>query len=129
MTTVITGSVSELTKNSSASTAARPTARKLVLPGSGTRAEFEAAVRSIGVDPATLPTMIALPTNEAVLNALRSSRCVAALSEMVVAPFLATGELVQLPIELPQRHFSLLHHKERRLSAAARRFEAEITEA
>ena len=98
-------------------------------PGSGTRAEFEAALRSIGVDPTTLPTVIALPTNEAVLNALRPSRCVAALSEMVVAPFLETGELVQLPIELPQRHFSLLHHKERRLSAAARRFETEVTDA
>ena len=95
-------------------------------PGSGTRSEFETALRSIGGDPSKLPIAIELPTNEAVLNALRRSRCVAVLSEMVVAPFLDTGELIQLPIALPERRFSLLHHKERKLSAAAARFAMEL---
>jgi DNA-binding transcriptional LysR family regulator len=95
-------------------------------PGSGTRSELEAALGSIGIDPATLPVAIELPTNEAILNALRGSRCVAALSEMVVAPFLETGELIQLPVALPERRFSLVHHKERKLSAAATRFAMDI---
>jgi len=95
-------------------------------PGSGTRSEFETALRSIGGDPSKLPIAIELPTNEAVLNALRRSRCAAVLSEMVVAPFLDTGELIQLPITLPERRFSLLQHKERKLSAAAARFAIEL---
>ncbi|MCR6637352.1 LysR family transcriptional regulator [Devosia sp.] len=91
-------------------------------PGSGTRAEFEAGVAKLGVDPATLDVALALPTNEAVLNAVLNSDCAAALSEMVVAPFVAAGRLSILPFELPQRNFSLLYHRERRPSAAVKAF-------
>lgn len=91
-------------------------------PGSGTRTEFIAGLLKLGVDPATLPVALSLPTNEAVLNAVLSSDCAAALSEMVVAPFVAAGRLSILPFELPQRNFSLLYHRERRLSAAVKAF-------
>ena len=92
--------------------------------GSGTRAVFETGLRAAGYDPAELQVALVLPTNEAVLSAVRSGSCAAALSEMVVAPFVRSGELQVLDIELPPRQFSILRHRERRLSAAAGRFEA-----
>jgi DNA-binding transcriptional LysR family regulator len=92
-------------------------------PGSGTRAVFEAAISRAGHDPFALPVALTLPTNEAVLSAVLASNCAAALSEMVVAPFIHSGQLRVIGPELPPRQFTLLRHKERRLSAAARRFE------
>lgn len=91
-------------------------------PGSGTRAEFAAGLLTLGIDPGTLRVALTLPTNEAVLNAVLNSDCAAALSEMVVAPFVAAGSLAILPFQLPQRNFSLLYHRERRASAAVRAF-------
>lgn len=92
--------------------------------GSGTRAVFEAAMRAAGYAPGDLQIALVLPTNEAVLSAVRSGSFAAALSEMVVAPFVESGELQVLDIDLPPRQFSILRHRERRLSAAAARFEA-----
>src|SRR5690606_10995397 len=92
-------------------------------PGSGTRAVFEAAMRAAGIDPAGLSVALVLPTNESVLAAVLASDCATALSELVVTPFIHAGALRVLDFELPPRQFSLLRHKERRLSAAARRFE------
>lgn len=92
-------------------------------PGSGTRTEFEAALAAIGIDSATLPVALTLPTNEAVLSAVRGSSCAAALSRLVVAPFVASGDLRALDIALAPRQFTILRHKERRLSAAALEFE------
>lgn len=92
-------------------------------PGSGTRTEFEAALAAIGIDSATLPVALTLPTNEAVLSAVRGSACAAALSRLVVSPFIASGELVGIDIALAPRQFTILRHKERRLSAAALEFE------
>lgn len=92
--------------------------------GSGTRSVFEAAMARAGFDPAKLQVALVLPTNEAVLSAVRAGTCAAALSEMVVDPFVRSGELQVLPIDLPPRQFSILKHRERHLSAAARQFEA-----
>jgi DNA-binding transcriptional LysR family regulator len=91
-------------------------------PGSGTRTEFEAGISRLGFDPKTLDIALTLTTNEAILGAVRDSDCAAALSEMVVAPFVAAGSLQILPFDLPRRNFSLLSHRERTLSAAARTF-------
>lgn len=97
--------------------------------GSGTRAVFEAAMRDAGYDPLALQVALVLPTNEAVLSAVRAGTCAAALSEMVVEPFVRSGELQVLDIDLPLREFSILRHRERRLSAAAMQFEAMCREA
>lgn len=91
--------------------------------GSGTRAEFETAVGKIGIDIAALPIMATLPTNEAVLSAVRDSGCATALSELVVAPLVASGELIRSDITLMTRQFTMLRHKERKPSAAAVEFE------
>lgn len=93
-------------------------------PGSGTRAVFEEALAARAIDPRMLQVMLVLPSNEAVLTAVRNSDCATALSESVVAPFVANGQLHILDIELPPRQFTILRHKERHLSAAAKAFDA-----
>lgn len=91
-------------------------------PGSGTRSAFEAVLRARGIDPARLDVVMTLPSNEAVLSAVRTSASATALSEAVVTPFLHNGDLRALPIALDLRAFTLLRHKERPLSAVARAF-------
>lgn len=93
-------------------------------PGSGTRAVFEQALEARAIDPRDLQVVLILPSNEAVLTAVRTSDCATALSEVVVAPFVENGHLVVLDIALPPRQFTILRHKERHLTAAAREFEA-----
>lgn len=93
-------------------------------PGSGTRSAFEAALRAHDIDPARLDIVMTLPSNEAVLSAVRTSASATALSEAVVTPFLHNGDLRALPFALDLREFTLLRHKERPLSAVARAFEA-----
>jgi Transcriptional regulator len=90
-------------------------------PGSGTRSEFEAALARLGVDPKALQVAMVLPSNEAVLSAVRAGQAATALSRAVVAPFLADGELRALDIDLPPRKFTLVSHRERHLSSAAAR--------
>jgi DNA-binding transcriptional LysR family regulator len=92
-------------------------------PGSGTRAVFEAGLRANGLDPRKLDIVLTLPSNEAVVTAIRSGRHASALSEAVVTPFLEKGELKAFPVSLDLRKFTLLRHKERPLSAVAAAFE------
>lgn len=92
--------------------------------GSGTRSAFEAALRAHKIDPAKLDIVMTLPSNEAVLSAVRTSTSATALSEAVVTPFLHNGDLRALPVALDLRAFTLLRHKERPLSAVARAFES-----
>ena len=92
-------------------------------PGSGTRSAFEAALRAHHIDPAKLEVVMTLPSNEAVLSAVRTSTSATALSEAVVTPFLHNGDLRALPFALDLREFTLLRHKERSLSAVAKAFE------
>lgn len=92
--------------------------------GSGTRAVLEQSLREMGVDPSSLDISLVLPSNEAVLTAVRSGDCVTALSEAIVMPFVEHGELRMLDLELPPRRFTLLRHKERHRTAPAREFEA-----
>jgi DNA-binding transcriptional LysR family regulator len=92
--------------------------------GSGTRSVLEEALRAIGVSPSSLDVALVLPSNEAVLSAVRSGACVTALSEAIVTPFIQNGQLRAVEVELPPRRFTLLRHKERHRTAPAREFEA-----
>ena len=89
-------------------------------PGSGTRSQFESALAGLAFDPAQLDVALTLPSNEAVLSAVRAGHCAAALSRSVVAPFISSGEFVVLNLPLPPRAFMVLRHRERHPSAAAR---------
>jgi DNA-binding transcriptional LysR family regulator len=87
-------------------------------PGSGTRSAFENAIRLQGLDPGKLRIALELPSNEAVLSAVQSGTYAAVLSELAAAPQLATGQIVKANLNLPQRRFLLLSHRERYRSKA-----------
>ena len=87
--------------------------------GSGTRSTLERAMRDRGIDPARLNIALTLPSNEAVLAAVRVGAGCALLSQLVVAPALQQGALCVLPLELPARPFLALRQKERYRSKAA----------
>jgi DNA-binding transcriptional LysR family regulator len=97
-------------------------------PGSGTRSEFEAALVKLGADPAALQVALVLPSNEAVLSAVRAGVwAAAAVSSVAAAPFVAGGDLKVVDFALPSRPFLLLRHKERHRSQAAMAIEAICT--
>jgi len=87
--------------------------------GSGTRAEFEAALERLGILAKTLSIAMELPGNEAVRAAVEAGAGAAALSASVVAGSLEAGLLHHVPFPLPARSFSLLRHRERHRSKAA----------
>lgn len=87
--------------------------------GSGTRSEFETALKSLAIDPSELQTAMVLPSNEAVLSALKGSRCAAAMSKMAVASMIETDILCAIDTSLPPRAFTLVRHKQRVETAAA----------
>lgn len=95
-------------------------------PGSGTRSEFEDALRAAGEDPGRLRVVLELPSNEAVRAAVEAGGGVTVISALVAAPGLRSGQLVQAPFALPVRNFHLLRHRERYQSLAARAFGALI---
>lgn len=92
--------------------------------GSGTRGVLEQALIDLSVNPEELDVSLVLPSNEALLSAVRSGGCVTALSETIVSPFVENGQLQILEFDLPPRRFTLLRHKERHRTAPAREFEA-----
>lgn len=87
--------------------------------GSGTRSTFERAMRDRGIDPRDLNVVLTLPSNEAVLAAVRAGVGNAMLSQLVVAPALAAHALAALPFELPARPFLGIRQKERYRGKAA----------
>ncbi len=92
--------------------------------GSGTRGVLERALLDLSINPAELDVLLVLPSNEALLSAVRAGGCVTALSETIVSPFVENGQLQVLKFDLPPRRFTLLRHKERHRTAPAREFEA-----
>lgn len=88
-------------------------------PGSGTRAAFEAALSGLSLDPAGLDIVLELPSNEAVLSAVRAGPCAAVVSQSAAETLLHEGHLIRANIDLPARPFSVLRHKERHPGKAA----------
>ncbi|MDF3853971.1 LysR family transcriptional regulator [Paracoccus pantotrophus] len=82
-------------------------------PGSGTRSEFETWLAGQELCVAALPLALELPSNEAVLNAVASSQCLAALSQRAVARPAAAGWIRTLPLPGAERPFSLLTNPRR----------------
>jgi len=96
--------------------------------GSGTRSEFEAALPR-GMAASDLKTALVLPSNEAILTAVAASAgggLVTAISELAARPLIEAGRLVGLPLELPERPFYRLRHRERSASRAAEAFAAAL---
>jgi DNA-binding transcriptional LysR family regulator len=87
--------------------------------GSGTRAQFEAALEIHGLHLRDLTVALELPSNEAVRAAVESGSAATVISASVAAPGIEAGLLVHVPFALPERSFQLARHKERSLSRSA----------
>jgi len=92
--------------------------------GSGTRSAFEAGLRGNGVDPLALDIVMTLPSNEAILTALRGGIFAGAMSAQAAEAAIVAGQLCAIDFALPVRAFRVLWHKERYRTRAARTLEA-----
>lgn len=90
--------------------------------GSGTRSTFEHAMHGMEIDPGLLDIALTLPSNEAVLAAVREGVGCAALSRRVVEAAVAARMVQILPISLPERPFYAIRQIERYQSRAADAF-------
>lgn len=90
--------------------------------GSGTRAEFELAIATAGLDPGALRIVLEMPSNEAVLGAVEAGLGATAISELAAKAGIAAGRLRHLPFPLPRRRFDCLWHKDRYRSRAGESF-------
>ncbi|MFN3623542.1 MAG: LysR substrate-binding domain-containing protein [Hyphomicrobium sp.] len=97
-------------------------------PGSGTRAEFEAALKRLGVAPQELNVALELPSNEAVLAAVGAGAGGTVVSALVAEAGLRSGALRSPGLALPKRAFLVLRHRERYVSQAEAAFLALIEE-
>lgn len=98
-------------------------------PGSGTRAATEALLASRGLKLADVTIAFEAPTNEAVRSAVEAGAGASVLSNWVADSGFRAGTLWAAPCALPGRHFSLVLHRQRRPSRAARAFGDELPDA
>lgn len=96
-------------------------------PGSGTRSEFEAALRQRGLEPERLKVALELPSNESVCAAVEAGAGVTAISELVAVSGLKSGALIRISFKIPERIFHALHHRNRYRSRAGQAFMAIAT--
>jgi len=82
-------------------------------PGSGTRRGLEDLAGRQGLSLDDLNIFLVLPGNEAVREAVEAGVGATIISRHVVASAIAAGTLVEIPIELPQREFALVRHRDR----------------
>jgi DNA-binding transcriptional LysR family regulator len=87
--------------------------------GSGTRSEFEEALRRWELSAERLNIVLELPSNEAVRMAAESGAGATVISELVARPSLRMGQLRAIALDLPERAFTVLRHRERYTSQAA----------
>lgn len=86
---------------------------------SGTRLAFDAGLRRLGLDPAALPVLLELPTNEACIAAVEAGGVATVLSRRAAAPHLAQGLVAAAGLDLAPRVFSAIRHRDRHPSRAA----------
>ncbi|EQD57660.1 transcriptional regulator, LysR family, partial [mine drainage metagenome] len=82
-------------------------------PGSGTRRALEDLVAREGLSLEDLNIFLELPGNEAVRAAVEAGAGATIISRHVVASAIAAGRLKEIPIDLPQREYALLRHRDR----------------
>ncbi len=87
--------------------------------GSGTRSEFEDALKKHGITTNDLNIVLEVPSNEAARLAVEEGAGATAISELAARPGLISGRLGIASFDLPERGFIALRHRERHLSRAA----------
>ncbi|MCG6857181.1 MAG: LysR family transcriptional regulator [Salaquimonas sp.] len=81
--------------------------------GSGTRLGLENLAQRAGLSLDDLNIALVLPGNEAVREAIEAGAGATIISRHVVASAVAAGRLREIPIDLPQREFALVLHRDR----------------
>jgi len=87
--------------------------------GSGTRSMFESAMRKAGLTLADLRVTMELPSNDAVRAAVEAGMGATVISASVVASAIEGGLLFRVKLDLPERAFYVLRHRERTHGRAA----------
>jgi DNA-binding transcriptional LysR family regulator len=95
--------------------------------GSGTRRGLEDLAGREGLSIDDLRIFLVLPSNEAVREAVEAGVGATIISRHVVAAAIAAGRLTEIPIELPQREYALVRHRDRHTMPAQKALIAHLT--
>lgn len=95
--------------------------------GSGTRRGLEDLATLEGLSLDDLNVFLVLPSNEAVREAIEAGAGATIISRHVVASAIAAGSLTEIPIELPQREYALVRHRDRHATSAQQALIAYLT--
>ena len=87
-------------------------------PGSGTRQIFEDLLAREGLALDEINLFLVLPGNEAVREAVEAGAGATIISRHVVASAIAAGTLAEIPIDLPQREYALVRHRDHHVTIA-----------
>jgi DNA-binding transcriptional LysR family regulator len=98
------------------------TAWALREPGSGTRAIFEKTLTGFGLSISRLKLALELPSNEAIIAAVQAGAGATVISALAADFAIRAGILWRVGLELPQRPFHVLRHRQRYFSQAERAF-------
>jgi DNA-binding transcriptional LysR family regulator len=97
--------------------------------GSGTRRGLEDLAFREGLSLDDLNIFLVLPGNEAVREAIEAGAGATIISRHVVASAIAAGRLTEITIELPQREYALVRHRDRHATLAQQALVAHLTDA
>jgi DNA-binding transcriptional LysR family regulator len=95
--------------------------------GSGTRRGLEDLAFREGLLLDDLNIFLVLPGNEAVREAIEAGAGATIISRHVVASAIAAGRLTEITIELPQREYALVRHRDRHATLAQEALVAHLT--
>lgn len=95
--------------------------------GSGTRSCLEELVAREGLSFDDLNIFLELPGNEAVREAVEAGAGATIISRHVVASAITAGRLTEIPIELPQRDYALVRHRDRHATLAQKALVRHLT--
>jgi DNA-binding transcriptional LysR family regulator len=96
--------------------------------GSGTRRGLEDLAYSEGLTLDDLNIFLVLPSNESVREAIEAGAGATVVSRHVVAAAISSGRLTEIPIDLPQREYALLRHRDRHATLTQQALVAHLTD-
>jgi DNA-binding transcriptional LysR family regulator len=97
--------------------------------GSGTRRGLEDLAFREGLTLDDLDIFLELPSNESVREAIEAGAGATVISRHVVASAIAAGKLVEIAIDLPEREYALVRHRDRHMTLTQQALLAHLTSA
>jgi DNA-binding transcriptional LysR family regulator len=81
--------------------------------GSGTREVLQDLARRMSIPFDSLSIFLALPSNEAIVQAVEAGAGATIISELAAGRAIAQGSLRHVPLALPERDFAIISHRDR----------------